>query len=46
MRCAEAAGVNGAFCEFGFGRLDDAPCTARLARFGDLLGAVEGKSET
>ena len=45
MRCAEAAGVNGAFCEFGFGLLDDAPCAARLACFGDLAAAVgEGKS--
>ena len=44
MRCAEVAGVNGAFCEFGFGRLDDAPCSARLTCFGDLAAAVgEGK---
>ena len=43
MRCAEAAGVNGAFCEFGFGLLADAPCTVRLRRFADLLDAVEGK---
>ena len=42
MRCAEAAGVNGAFCEFGFGLLADAPCTVRLRRFADLLDVVEG----
>lgn len=37
MRCAEAAGVKGAFCRFGFGRLNDAPTTAVLDRFEDLL---------
>ena len=37
MRCAEAAGVSGAFCKFGFGRLNDAPTTAVLDRFDDLL---------
>ena len=34
---AEAAGVKGAFCRFGFGRLNDAPTTAVLDRFDDLL---------
>ncbi|MBO7683801.1 MAG: HAD-IA family hydrolase [Kiritimatiellae bacterium] len=37
MRCAEAAGVGGAFCRFGFGRLNGAPTTAELDRFCDLL---------
>ena len=37
MRCAEAAGISGAFCKFGFGKLNDAPATAMLDRFGDLL---------
>ena len=37
MRCAEAAGISGAFCKFGFGKLNDAPATVMLDRFGDLL---------
>ena len=37
MRCAEASGVKGAFCRFGFGRLNDAPTTVMLDRFDDLL---------
>jgi phosphoglycolate phosphatase len=37
MRSAEAAGINGAFCTFGFGRLEDAPVTVRIDTFADLL---------
>ena len=40
MRCAEAAGVSGAFCKFGFGRLNDAPTTAELDRFDDFLAVA------
>ena len=40
MRCAEAAGVKGAFCKFGFGRLNDAPTTAELDRFDDFLAVA------
>ena len=36
MRCAAAAGVKGAFCTFGFGRLEEAPCDWRLDAFADL----------
>lgn len=37
MQCAENAGVKGAFCLFGFGKLNGARTTARLSSFGDLL---------
>ncbi len=37
MRCAESAGVKGAFCAFGFGRLNGAPVTATLRRFDEFL---------
>lgn len=40
LRCAEAAGVKSAFCTFGFGRQDDAPCTVRLDAFADLLSVL------
>ncbi len=37
MQCAENAGVKGAFCLFGFGKLNGARTTARLSSFSDLL---------
>jgi len=37
LECAASAGVNSAFCAFGFGRLNDAPYTVRIDRFGELL---------
>lgn len=37
MQCAVNAGVNGAFCEFGFGELKGTPCAAKLNCFSDLL---------
>jgi phosphoglycolate phosphatase len=37
MLCAANAGVNGAFCSFGFGRLGAAPCTVRIDSFEELL---------
>jgi len=37
MRCAENAGVNGLFCGFGFGRLDDASFDAKADCFPDIL---------
>ena len=40
MACAAAAGVKGAFCAFGFGRLRDAAYAVRLERMDDLLGFV------
>lgn len=46
MRCAEAAGVNGAFCRFGFGRLNDAPTTAMLDRFDDFLRLASPQAGT
>lgn len=41
LRCAENAGVKSAFCAFGFGKQNDAPCTIRLNRMIDLLPAIE-----
>lgn len=37
MRSAEAAGINGAFCAFGFGSLRDASYTAEIKSFRELL---------
>ena len=37
MRCAENAGVKGAFCAFGFGLLGDSRSTVRLNGFAELL---------
>lgn len=37
MQCAVNAGVNGAFCDFGFGVLRDSYCARHLANFSDLL---------
>ena len=47
MQCAEAAGVKGAFCEFGFGELRASRCDARLDRFErllDVLPLAKGRS--
>ncbi len=40
MKCAANAGVKGAFCTFGFGRLDDARYDLRLECFADLQNMV------
>lgn len=37
MQCAVNAGVRGAFCTFGFGRLGDARATVKVNRFEELL---------
>lgn len=37
LQCAANAGVNSAFCAFGFGSRRDVPYTASLDRFEDLL---------
>ena len=40
MACATNAGVKGAFCAFGFGRLREATYTVRLERFDELADAL------
>lgn len=42
MKCAENAGINGAFCTFGFGDIKDATCTLRLKTFDELFGIIHG----
>ena len=37
MQCATNAGVKGAFCSFGFGRLGASRCTVRISRLDELL---------
>jgi len=37
MQCATNAGVKGAFCTFGFGRLNDARFTVKINRMEELL---------
>ena len=37
MQCAANAGVKGAFCTFGFGRLEDSRYTVRINRMEELL---------
>ena len=37
MKCAENAGVKGAFCAFGFGRIGDSRATVRLGGFAEIL---------
>ena len=37
MQCATNAGVRGAFCTFGFGRLNDSRFTVKINRFDELL---------
>jgi phosphoglycolate phosphatase len=46
MRCAENAGINGAFCTFGFGRLEDSRCTVSIdsmSRLPELLLGSGGR---
>ena len=43
VQCAENAGVNGAFCTFGFGRLNDARYTVKIDRFSELLGYLKAE---
>ncbi len=40
LRCAANAGVNGAFCAFGFGTIGSEPFRARLEKMDDLLSFV------
>lgn len=40
LRCAELAGVKGAFCSFGFGDPKDAPIHKKLDRFDDLIALI------
>ncbi len=40
MKCAANAGIQGAFCNFGFGILEDAPYTVRLRYMSDLLAYI------
>jgi len=37
MQCAASAGVKGAFCSYGFGKLKDSRFTQRISRFEELL---------
>jgi len=37
MQCAANAGVKGAFCSFGFGKLNESRYTIRINRFDELL---------
>ncbi|MBS7286097.1 MAG: HAD-IA family hydrolase [Kiritimatiellae bacterium] len=41
MRCAEASGVRGAFCDFGFGKLNDSPFDLRLSAFSEIPDALD-----
>ena len=38
MQCATNAGVKGAFCAYGFGKLRDSRFTVKINRFDELLG--------
>lgn len=40
IQCAANAGIKSAFCLFGFGKLNDSHATIKLARFSDLLTAL------
>ena len=37
MQCATNAGVKGAFCTYGFGKLKDSRFTIKINRFDELL---------
>ena len=37
LDCATNAGIKSAFCTYGFGRIGDSRCTARINSFGELL---------
>ena len=41
--CARNGGVKSAFCAYGFGRLGDSQCTAKIGSFPELLNCVAGK---
>lgn len=41
LKCATAAGVKGAFCTFGFGRLEDAKFDLKLENFAALLSLLK-----
>ncbi len=43
MQCAANAGVKGAFCTFGFGRLGEARATVRINRFDELLRLLKAE---
>ena len=44
MQCAANAGVKGAFCSFGFGRLEGTRFTVRIDRFEELLGYLKAEA--
>lgn len=41
LKCAAAAGIKGAFCTFGFGRLEDAQYDLKLEKFDSLLSLLK-----
>lgn len=41
--CARNAGIKSAFCAYGFGRIGDSQCTARISSFPELLLAICAK---
>ena len=41
MQCAASVGVKGAFCTYGFGRLNDSRYTIRISRFEELLRVLK-----
>ena len=41
LRRAEASGVRGAFCDFGFGKLNDSPFDLRLSAFSEIPDALD-----
>lgn len=43
MQCATNAGVKGAFCSFGFGRLGDSRYTIKINRMDELLRHLKGE---
>ncbi len=43
MECAANAGIKGAFCTFGFGRLGDARCTIKINRMDELLRSCKAE---
>lgn len=44
MQCAANAGVKGAFCAFGFGRLGESRFTVRINRFEELLRYLKAEA--
>ena len=45
MQCATNAGVKGAFCTFGFGRLKEARFTVKINRFDELLMHLKAEEQ-